>query len=391
MYFEGKALLKRKNIKNIKYSNKRNAKIIKKLNQEKFSSIRYLIIIVPLIIIFFILLYLLLKKNKTNFVQNESKEGYATGYTNQNKINQIPIASSLNNNYVYPIIVSITSILYNSVPNNFFTFYLLLAPDVQEENLKKISGLKDKYPNCKFVFLRVENHFKNFFTGYYKSPTIYYRLELSNLITDVDKIIYLDVDTITHKDLTEFYNIDMGKYYYLGYPGHDMTAFEFNGTRNFINSGCMLINLRKLREVDAPKLFHEFYEKFGTKKYDEYILNAVFYNKISFLPLIYGIPDFGFTNPSTSTPAAFLSKFKNYTNFTVEDFENASKNRVITHGCYEMKKWWEFNYDKLTDIGKQWLFYASKSNVFDEICQKYNQFEEQCQKLKNENKTFLNF
>ena len=344
-----------------------------------------------LIIIFFILLYLLLKKNKTNFVQNESKEGYATGYTNQNKINQIPIASSLNNNYVYPIIVSITSILYNSVPNNFFTFYLLLAPDVQEENLKKISGLKDKYPNCKFVFLHVENHFKNSFTGYYKSPTIYYRLELSNLITDVDKIIYLDVDTITHKDLTEFYNINMGKYYYLGYPGHDMVAFEFNGTRNFINSGCMLVNLRKLREVDAPKLFHEFYEKFGTKKYDEYILNGVFYNKISFLPLIYGIPDFGFTNPSTSTPAAFFSKFKNYTNFTVEDFENASKNRVITHGCYEMKKWWEFNYDKLTDIGKQWLFYASKSNVFDEICQKYNQFEEQCQKLKNENKTFLNF
>ena len=159
MYFERKALLKRKNIK---YSNKRNAKIIKKLNQEKFSSIRYLIIIVPLIIIFLLLFYLLLKKNKTNFVQNESKEGYATEHTTKNKINQIPIASSLNNNYVYPIIVSITSILYNSVPNNFFTFYLLLAPDVQEENLKKISGLKDKYPNCKFVFLRVENHFKNF-------------------------------------------------------------------------------------------------------------------------------------------------------------------------------------------------------------------------------------
>ena len=56
-----------------------------------------------------------------------------------------------------------------------------------------------------------------------------------------------------------------------------------------------------------------------------------------------------------------------------------------------IKKWWNYDYDKLTEIGKQWLFYASKSNVFDEICQKYNQFEEQCQKLKNENKTFLNF
>ena len=91
------------------------------------------------------------------------------------------------------------------------------------------------------------------FTGYYKSPTIYYRLELSNLITDVDKIIYLDVDTITHKDLTEFYNIDMGKYYYLGYPGHDMVAFEFNGTRNFINSGCMLVTLYLFKKIKRSR------------------------------------------------------------------------------------------------------------------------------------------
>ena len=75
MYFERKALLKRKNIKNIKYSNKRNAKIIKKLNQEKFSSIRYLIIIVPLIIIFFILLYLLLKKIKLILFKMNQKRG----------------------------------------------------------------------------------------------------------------------------------------------------------------------------------------------------------------------------------------------------------------------------------------------------------------------------
>jgi len=379
MYFEQSKLLRinKMNIKNRKdtkiiYKNKKIRRIIKDLNPKNYLSKKFLIIITTLIFIFFILLYILLKKFKsnTNIIINQTT--------------QIPIAFSFNNVYVYPIIVSITSILFNSAHDTFFTFYLLLAPDVQEENVKKISGLKDKYSNCKFVFIHVDNQFKNFFTGYYKSPTIYYRLELSNLITDADKIIYLDVDTITHKDLKQFYNLDMGKYYYLGFPGHDLVNFEINGTRNFINSGCMLVNLKKLRESNAPKLFQDFYQQFGTKKYDEYIINSVFYNKISFLPLIYGIPDFGFKNPSTSTPEIFLNKFQNYINYTVEDMEYASKNRVITHGCYEIKKWWDYNYDKLTDIGKQWLFYASKSHVFDEICQKYNQFELQCQKLKTE-------
>ena len=379
MNFEQSKLLRinKMNIKNRKdtkiiYKNKKIRRIIKDLNPKKYLPKKFLIIITILIFIFFILLYILLKKFKsnTNIIINQTT--------------QIPIAFSFNNVYVYPIIVSITSILFNSAHDTFFTFYLLLAPDVKEENVKKISGLKDKYSNCKFVFIHVDNQFKNFFTGYYKSPTIYYRLELSNLITDADKIIYLDVDTITHKDLKQFYNLDMGKYYYLGYPGHDLVNFEINGTRNFINSGCMLVNLKKLRESNAPKLFQDFYQQFGTKKYDEYIINSVFYNKISFLPLIYGIPDFGFKNPSTITPEIFLNKFQNYINYTVEDMEYASKNRVITHGCYEMVKWWDYNYDKLTDIGKQWLFYASKSHVFDEICQKYNQFELQCQKLKTE-------
>ena len=124
--------------------------------------------------------------------------------------------------------------------------------------------------------------FSEYKTSFYKSVAVYYRLELSNLITDVDKIIYLDVDTITHKDLTEFYNIDMGKNYYMGFPGRDLIFREFNGTRNFINTGTMLINLKKLRQVNAPMLFQDYYNKFGTKEVDEYLINAVFYVKLNF-------------------------------------------------------------------------------------------------------------
>ena len=65
--------------------------------------------------------------------------------------------------------------------------------------------------------------------------------------------------------------------------------------------------------------------------------------------------------------------------------EYYSKNRAITHMCYENDKWWNKNYTNLTEIGKQWLFYASKSNAFDDICKKYKQFEFQCEKIKKEN------
>ena len=44
----------------------------------------------------------------------------------------------------------------------------------------------------------------------------------------------------------------------MGFPDHDIINYEFNGKRNFINSGVMLINLKKLREVNAPKLLKDY-------------------------------------------------------------------------------------------------------------------------------------
>ena len=123
--------------------------------------------------------------------------------------NIIQIAFGLNDNYVYPLIVTLTSILYNSSPGTFYIFYLLLNPDLQKSKINKILGIKEKYPNCRIELIHMGNKYSNYPCGYNKSASIYYRLELSDLITDVDKIIYLDGDTIVHKDLTAMYNIDM--------------------------------------------------------------------------------------------------------------------------------------------------------------------------------------
>ena len=216
------------------------------------------------------------------------------------------------------------------------------------------------------------------------TQTVYYRLSLSDIIKDLDKIIYLDVDTIVHKDLTELYNLEMGNYYYMGFPAHETGYLEINGTHNFINSGVILINLKELRKMNATKLFVNYYNNFGTKKVDEYLINAVFYNKIKFLPFKYGIPDFE-PNPIIASPTVFYNSLNGFCPGTPEDMINGSQNRSITHGAYKKEKWWSRNYDELTDIGKSWIFYASKTHLFDEICEKYSHYKNICDKIKSDN------
>lgn len=209
-----------------------------------------------------------------------------------NSITYIPIAFSLGNSYIYPLLVLLTSILYNSKSSTLYYFHIMITNDFFEENKQKIKGLCKKYKRCEIKFLNMGKKYKDWKTKKHYSKAVYYRLSLSDLVKNFDKIIYLDCDVMVHNDLTNFYNIEMGDKFYMGFPGLEVAFLKINGTRNFINSGVMLINLKLLRKVNASILFDKYYYTYGTKKEDEYLINVIFYNKISFLPVEYGIPDF---------------------------------------------------------------------------------------------------
>ena len=59
------------------------------------------------------------------------------------KINTIivPLAYALNNEFTLPLIVSMTSVLYNANKNTFYIFFIMIPDDFLEGNKNKINGL----------------------------------------------------------------------------------------------------------------------------------------------------------------------------------------------------------------------------------------------------------
>ena len=105
-------------------------------------------------------------------------------------LKKIHIAMSLNDNYTYPIMVSITSILLNSNKNTFIEFHILIGKDVKAKNKKKITSLKRLNHNIKFSFHHVGNNFKGWIHGKKKlTVASFYRSIAAELIKNVDKII----------------------------------------------------------------------------------------------------------------------------------------------------------------------------------------------------------
>ena len=314
-------------------------------------------------------------EKQNNFYKNYNYT--ISNITIKNK-NKIPIAFSVDDNYIYPLIVLLTSILCNSSPKTFYSFHLLVPSNFTDDSKKKLFGLSKKYPKkCEYIFHDMKDKYEGWTVYGNYTQTVYYRLALSDVVKDLDKIIYLDCDTMVHKDLTQFYDINMGNYCYMGFPGHELGYIEINGTRNFINSGVMLINLKILREEDAPKLYENYYYEHGTQKVDEYLINVIFYERIKFLPFIYGIPDFE-PHHIIGSPSIFWNSLNGFCNGTEKEMIAADVNRCITHGAYKDVKWWSREYYNLSSIGRKWLYYGYRSNVFDGICNKYKQFKQIC-------------
>ena len=298
-------------------------------------------------------------------------------FSDNKLLNQkVAVAYGLNNQYTYPTIVSMTSILENSYSHTYYIFYLLVDKSTfKEENKKKLMNLEDKYERCEVYILEISREsIKNANTKRYPLAA-YYRLLLSELIPDLNRIIYLDGDTIIYTDLSEMYNLEMGNNVMLGFVDNSYQKAEEFGIRTYkyIVSGVLLINLKTIRRENISSKFFEFIDKYQDKltQEDQTVINIVLHGRIDFLPPKYGIWNFNnkdaviyhnnYENKNLGIKAYDEKEILNAWNLpSILHFVRAKpwKPRTkFTHNQFH-DDWWE--YAKLTDVYRNIISYYGK-------------------------------
>lgn len=333
-----------KKIKNEFFLKEKDKLIVQNLSLKQFKFNKYIVI--------FIAFTILLFYRKKDF---------------QDNLNNIHIAMSLNDNYTYPIMVSITSIILNSNKNTFIEFHILIGKDVKNENKKKITSLKRLNHNIKFSFHYVGNNFNGWIHGKKKlTVASFYRSIAAELIKNVDKIIYLDGDTLTYSDLSEMYQLNMNNLYFRG-----VREVLLPGNKS-ICAGVMLMNLKLIRENHVFDTFKNYYLKyFNKKKYygDQQIINTLFSDKINYLP-----PKFG----TWFMDKEYIKKYEtlNPIIYTQKELIKANNKPIIRHiwgitkeGLVLKNKPWLVK--KTCGIKKVWQYYAKKTGYYSSICKIY--------------------
>lgn len=282
----------------------------------------------------------------------------------------IPIAMALDDGYLYPTIVSITSMMENAKTDTIYDLYIMHPDEFSMESKEKLSSLGTKYKNCNIKLINMKREYVGAMESGHITTPAYYRLSLSELLPNLDKILWIDGDTLIFDDLHEMYNLELNDNYYLAYldDKHASLLKDFGlSDDEYVCDGVMVVNLKKLREDNMVSKFKSFIEQYNDKliQHDQTVINAVCYGKIGILPPRFGMFNYGKKGPIIRD---YVDRLTSKNKYTYEEMENALNNLVVLHcvckpwqeaGCSFADTWWE---------------YARKTDFYKEIYSKYRIF-----------------
>ena len=345
----------------------------------------------------------IIKKNNFNKNSDISFNIYNKNYVSNlihynNKIyetkNEIHVSYSLDSKIIYPTYISMVSGLENcNNQTNILVFHLLLSYNFNLSNIQFFETLKQNY-EVKIYYYIIPNIFSKSPKWTSGTDCVYYKILLPLMFPDLERIIYLDSDTLIRKDIYEMYTWPFNDNYILGFPfymGYIMKRYGIKKPEHYINGGCLLFNIKKIRkdnkDIDLLDLTIKRKKQWGFLEQDS--INYAFYPKIGFLPLKYGIYMIG---DNAAFKALSLKYIYSKINLT-EGYEAVKDPGVVHFSCCWPKVWTNGtknlfrNKNICLRYQKEFYYYANKTKFYSEIFN--NLFYKKKNKIKNaKNETY---
>lgn len=249
----------------------------------------------------------------------------------------INVGLACDENYSKYAGVVIASVLVNASEDDDLCFYILTdgLSDAKQSEIIKLKAIK----NCEIKFITLDEKlfeaYKNIKTHFYLPICSYYRLKLSTILPNTDKIIYLDCDVIVNKSLKELIVEDLGENIIGGVL--DINKRMLNKNPSYVNTGMLVMDLKKIREQHIEDEFLDWTQKHidTIKMGDQEIINEVLKGKIKVLDDRWNVQSSNFTNRSSYTKNPWIIHF-------------VSKRKPWHFGSFSYHKDYYFKYLQLT-------------------------------------------
>ena len=212
---------------------------------------------------------------------------------------EIPIFFTIDDSYAPFLAVALNSTIKNANPDRNYRA-IVLHQDLSETNIAKLQSLqadnfKIELTPMKANFDALDDRMSNRLRCDYFTLTIYFRLFIPAMFPQYDKGIYIDSDVVLTDDIAKLFDIGIGDNY-IGACNDlsiadipPLVAYTENAigvkAKEYINSGVLLMNLKKLRDSDLEGHFLNLLSTyhFDSIAPDQDYLNAMCNGKIYYL------------------------------------------------------------------------------------------------------------
>lgn len=186
---------------------------------------------------------------------------------------RIPLVFTIDDNYAKFLSITLTSILKHASKDNFYIFYIF-NPGLHIDSIELLNKFNTANSEVKFVScaLKAQTMVEDLPIRDYYSRAIYYRIFTQSLLPNEDKVLYMDSDIVVLDDIAKLYNTDIGDNLVGAVPDYAVSIIdefilyveEALGIKytNYFNSGVMILNLKKFREVNLEEQFISTLNKF---------------------------------------------------------------------------------------------------------------------------------
>ena len=212
---------------------------------------------------------------------------------------EIPIFFTIDNSYAPFLAVALNSAIKNANPEKQYKA-IVLHQDLNETNISKLKALETKnfkieLTPMKANFEALDDRMSNRLRCDYFTLTIYFRLFIPAMFPQYDKGIYIDSDVVLTDDISKLYDIEIGDNLIGACKDLSIThipplvSYAENAVgvkiNEYINSGVLLMNLKKMRECDLEGHFLNLLNTyhFDSLAPDQDYFNAMCNGKIHYM------------------------------------------------------------------------------------------------------------
>lgn len=289
--------------------------------------------------------------------------------------NNIAIVLAADDNYVPYLATTITSIIENATAIHNYDI-LVMNKDISQHNQQRLQRVIGERKNFALRFIdmaKFEEKFSELFLRGHFAVETWFRLMLPEILSNYDKVLYLDSDLVANYDVAELYKTDVTGYLlaachdadtaglYLSKPkkrAYMDNVLKISKPYNYFQAGVVLFNLADFREKYTTTEMLTFARKYKWELLDQDVLNYLAQDKVKFVDMSWNVM-FDLDFDRISSIISYAPKY------LYDAYLEARKQPKIVHYAGDSKPWEKPS----SDFAYFFWKYARKNECYEQLVQ----------------------